>query len=95
MTAVDDVETTAGDSYFERVGALSEATTRLSFDPYRACHFDAIVGAWLPFTFAMNSVSRAMGTRDLYPFILSPTVIGKLGFIHGLVQDVAKATEAG
>jgi len=69
------------------IGGLS---ARVGFDPYRACPFDAIVGAWLPFTFAMNSVSRAMGTRDLYPFILSPTVIGKLGFVHGLVQDVAK-----
>ena len=74
------------------IGGLS---ARVSFDPYRACDFDAIVSAWLPFTFAMNSVSRAMGTRDLYPFILSPTVIGKLCFVHGLVQDVAKAAEVG
>ncbi len=72
------------------IGGLS---ARVSFDPYRACDFDAIVAAWLPFTFAMNSVSRTMGTRDLYPFILSPEVIGKLGFIHGLVQDVATGSE--
>ena len=39
----------------------------------------------------MNSVNRAMGMRDLYPFILSPAVVAKLGFIHSLVQDVAKA----
>jgi hypothetical protein len=70
-------------------------TTRVNFDPYRTDDFDAIVTAWLPFTFAMNNVSRAMGTRDLYPFILSPTVIDKLGFIHGLVQDVAKRREVG
>jgi hypothetical protein len=38
----------------------------------------------------MNSVARAMGTRDLYPFILSPEVIGKLSFVHGLVQGVAR-----
>jgi hypothetical protein len=34
-----------------------------------------------------------MGTRELYPFILSPQVIQKLSFIHGLVQDVAKRGE--
>jgi hypothetical protein len=34
-----------------------------------------------------------MGLRDLYPFILSPAVVGKLGFIHGLVRDVAKAAK--
>jgi hypothetical protein len=28
-----------------------------------------------------------MGARDLYPFILSPAVIGKLGFVHGLVRS--------
>jgi len=50
-----------------------------------------LVNAWLPFTFAINSVNRAMGARDLYPFILSPAVVAKLGFIHALVQDAAKA----
>jgi hypothetical protein len=39
----------------------------------------------------MNSVARAMGVRDLYPFILTPAVINKLGFIHDLVQDTARA----
>jgi hypothetical protein len=32
-----------------------------------------------------------MGLRDLYPFILTPAVITKLGFIHGLVQETARA----
>jgi hypothetical protein len=34
----------------------------------------------------MNSISRTIGLRDIYPFILSPAVIGKLGFIHDLLQ---------
>jgi hypothetical protein len=71
----------------DRIGGLS---ARIAFDPYRTENFDLIVAAWLPFTFAMNSVARAMATRDLYPFILSPEVIRKLSFIHGLVQDIAK-----
>ena len=70
----------------DRIGTLS---ARVAFDPYVASDFGAIVGAWLPFTFAINSVNRAMGLRDLYPFILSPAVIAKLGFIHDLVQGVA------
>jgi hypothetical protein len=28
-----------------------------------------------------------MGTRELYPFVLSPAVITKLGFIHDLVTQ--------
>jgi hypothetical protein len=70
----------------DRIGGLS---TRIAFDPYRAEDFDGVVAAWLPFAFAMNSVNRAMGMRDLYPFILSPAVIRKLGFIHSQVQEVA------
>jgi hypothetical protein len=72
----------------DRSGALS---TRVAFDPYAAENFEAVVDAWLPFTFAINSVNRAMGLRDLYPFILSPAVIGKLRFIHDLVQGAARA----
>jgi hypothetical protein len=53
--------------------------------------FDTILNAWLPFTFAMNSINRAMGTRDLYPFVLSPAVIEKLRFIHQLVREAARA----
>jgi hypothetical protein len=71
----------------DRIGGL---TARANFDPYATGDFDVIIKAWLPFTFAMNSVARAMGVRDLYPFILTPAVIGKLGFIHDLVQQAAR-----
>lgn len=64
-----------------------ELSARVGFDPYTAENFDDVVAAWLPFTFAMNSVNRAMGLRDLYPFILSPAVIEKLRFIHQLVRE--------
>jgi hypothetical protein len=67
-----------------------QLSTRVAIDPYATDNFDAVVSAWLPFTFAINSVNRAMGLRDLYPFILSPAVIKKLCFIHNLVQAVAK-----
>jgi hypothetical protein len=65
-------------------------TVRVTFDPYGADDLDAIVAEWLPFTFAMNSVARAMGARDLYPFILTPPVIGKLRFIHELVRGASQ-----
>ncbi|MGY4417021.1 hypothetical protein ACVWW4_008757 [Bradyrhizobium sp. LB7.1] len=73
-----------------KVDRDGELTTRIRFNPYEARDVEAIVNAWLPFTFAMNSVNRAMGVRDLYPFILSPAVVAKLGFIHSLVRNVAK-----
>ena len=66
-------------------GAAGLAAT-VEFDPYTAASVEQITDAWFPFVFAMNEVNRAMGSRDLYPFVLAPPVIGKLGFIHDLVH---------
>ncbi len=59
----------------------------IDLDPYnpRAAMKD-IIDAWLPLTFAMNSLNRAMGNPDLYPFVLSPTVVSKLAFVHDVVH---------
>jgi hypothetical protein len=69
----------------DRIGGLSASA---DFDPYETRDFQRIASAWLPFVFAMNSVNRAMGANDLYPFILNPEVLCKLGFIHDLVHDI-------
>jgi len=37
----------------------------------------------------MNSVNRAMGRPDLYPFVLAPAVVEKLGFVHDLVRGAS------
>jgi hypothetical protein len=63
-------------------------TTDINLDPYRAdASMEEIIDAWLPLTFAMNSLNRAMGNPDLYPFVLSPAVVTKLGFVHDVVHD--------
>lgn len=59
----------------------------INFDPYKAKTVSQLIQAWLPLTFAMNALNRSMGHADLYPFVLSETVIGKLSFIHRLVQE--------
>jgi len=52
----------------------------------RPTTFDEIVETWLPLTYALNAVNRSMGAHDLYPFVLAPKVLGKLRFVHDLVQ---------
>ena len=47
---------------------------------------DRIIEAWLPLTFAVNSINRSMGLPDLYPFVLAPPVIVKLAFLHRLIE---------
>ena len=44
--------------------------------------FDTMIGDWLPLTYALNAVNRSMGKDDLYPFVLAPAIIAKLGFVH-------------
>ncbi len=58
----------------------------IAFDPYCAARLDQLIEAWIPLTYAMNSISRSMGQPDLYPFALSPVAIAKLAFVHALVR---------
>jgi hypothetical protein len=47
--------------------------------------FDQLIATWLPLTYALNAVNRSMGKHDLYPFVLSPTVLEKLRLVHTLI----------
>jgi hypothetical protein len=53
--------------------------------------FDTIVSEWLALSYALNAMSRSMGKEDLYPFVLAPTVLEKLTFVHRLVVPEAPA----
>jgi len=65
-------------------GALAAA---IEMDPYRAPQMQTLVEAWLPIEFATNSLNRSMGLTDLYPFVIPPKAIEKLGFIHALTHQ--------
>ena len=58
----------------------------LDFDPHRQVGIQRLVAAWLPLAFAVNSINRCMGQPDLYPFVLSPAIVAKLGFVDELVH---------
>jgi hypothetical protein len=58
-------------------------------DEYRPQSFAAMTKSWIPLTNAINSLSRSMGQPDLYPFVLSPKVIEKLGFVHDVIGRAA------
>ena len=52
-----------------------------------------LLDAWLPMTYALNALNRSMGANDIYPFVLAPAVVGKLGFIDELVRDAGPQAE--
>jgi hypothetical protein len=86
---VDTLEMVAASGMSVRLSldeAAANRRARVDFDPYAARDIEQIIDTWLPFVFAINSVCRAMGQPDLYPFVLAPAVIEKLGFIHRLVR---------
>jgi hypothetical protein len=64
-----------------------DLSAEVDFDVYQVPTVEPIVEAWLPLAFAVNSLNRSMGLPDLYPFVLSPGVITKLGYVHRLVRD--------
>ncbi|SDR62487.1 hypothetical protein SAMN05444161_0486 [Rhizobiales bacterium GAS191] len=85
---VDTLETATafGLSLHPRIARGAELSADVDFDPNRSNTIASLMQAWLPLTFAVNSLNRGMGQPDLYPFVLSPVVVGKLGFIHDLVH---------
>jgi hypothetical protein len=78
-----------------RIGTGQELAAEVDFDPHQTEDLDRLVAAWLPLTFAVNSLNRSMGQPDLYPFVLSPPVIGKLAFIHERIHAAQGRTIAG
>lgn len=58
----------------------------INFDPFDAESMDTLVQAWLPLTYAVNSLNRSMGQPDLYPFVLSASALTKLHFVHKVVR---------
>jgi hypothetical protein len=72
-----------------KVAKAAELASVVDFDPHDA-PIELIIDAWLPLTFAMNSINRSMGLQDLYPFVLGPGVVVKLAFIHALVHGQAE-----
>ena len=60
-------------------------------DPYDAPNIQSLINIWLPISTALNCMNKAMGKDDLYPFVLSPNVIRKLGFMHDLVGQAGDA----
>jgi hypothetical protein len=48
-------------------------------------YFDWLMDAWLPLTYVLNNLNRALGQADAYPFVLSPVAVEKLRFVHETV----------
>jgi hypothetical protein len=85
---VDTLETAASFGLVVTPSVSTGMAARIDFDPYKA-DMDRLIEAWIPLTFAANSINRSMGLPDLYPFVLNPPVIAKLTFVHDRIHSRA------
>jgi hypothetical protein len=52
--------------------------------------FLALINAWIELTGVMNELSRSMGERDFYPFVLSDSAVTKLHFVHRVMHEAGR-----
>jgi hypothetical protein len=66
---------------------LGELTATIDFQPYNLNSIEDLIENWLPLSSLINNLNRAVGQLDAYPFVLTPPVIEKLGFIQRLIAQ--------
>jgi hypothetical protein len=94
---LDTLETAKSHGLTVRAPAADKPGERVVTDRLAFFDFEALTTGWNAVTLALNSLNRSMGMKDAYPFVLSPTVLAKLRFVHELVQSrraVAAPVEA-
>jgi hypothetical protein len=67
---------------------LPATRPRFSLQDAAATPFERVIGDWLGVTFLLNNLSRGLGQKDPYPFILSAPAIAKLEFVHRVCAAV-------
>lgn len=82
---VDTLETAGSFGLAVVPKASKGLSARVDFDVHRA-DIARLIDAWIPLTFAANSMNRSMGLPDLYPFVLSAPAIAKLTFVHSCIR---------
>lgn len=70
------------ESFGLRVDEPSRTAGMSAWSSPHPVEIGSAVGRWLGITLALNAMSRSIGQGDLYPFVLSPTVVVKLDFVH-------------
>ena len=82
------------DAFGIEVGEPSRSAGAGAWASSTAVAIGPMIGTWLGLTFALNAMSRSIGQPDLYPFVLSPTVVSKLDFVHRAITSAAAGRSA-
>ncbi len=52
--------------------------------------FALMIERWFPLTYLLNNLNRGLGLPDAYPFVLSPSALEKLRFVHETLNPQAQ-----
>jgi hypothetical protein len=77
------------ESFGLRLGEPVRSAAHEAFQSDADREIGPTIESWLALTLALNGMSRSIGQDDLYPFVLSDTVIEKLDFVHHAVSAAA------
>jgi hypothetical protein len=86
---LDTLETAKSHGLTVRIPGQTDGSARVATDELRSNDFEGLMAGWQAVTVALNSLSRSMGMKDVYPFVLSQPVRDKLRFVHDLVEQYA------
>jgi hypothetical protein len=86
----DALETAAASGLWLRPQRPNEPALRPAADlrDGRPASFDRLVDNWFPLTYVVNNLNRGLGVPDGYPFVLSPSAIAKLRFVHDTIAAI-------
>jgi hypothetical protein len=90
MHMIDTLETAKSHGLTVRVPGEHRGA-KISTDHLAFRDFESLITGWHAVTLALNSLSRSMGMKDVYPFVLSPKVQEKLRFVHDVIHKSAQA----
>jgi hypothetical protein len=91
---IDTLETAKAHGLTVRVPGTVDGSARVSTDELTLADFDALMEGWQAVTLALNSLSRSMGMKDVYPFVVSQPVRDKLRFVHDVISNASKKQPA-
>ena len=82
----DTLETAAACGIMLKPKRRDEPTLKSPPPAPSATEFARMIEHWFPLTYALNSLNRGLGQADAYPFVLSPSAIAKLQFVHEVIR---------
>ena len=76
---------------FVAAGLSADCLPAPDYDPYREGDAERLVSIGAEIGIALNHANRSMGLSDIYPFVLTPPIRGKLAFAHRALAPASLA----